>query len=67
MFNKDFYDKMMEVHSSMRHIVRWSEDHDEQDDIRFAETNKKVDWVTKMAWLGIGGLGALQIAIHFIK
>lgn len=67
MFNKDFYDKMMEVHSDMKHIRRWSEDHDEQDDIRFSETNKKVDFITRIAYMGLGGLAVIQVIIGFLK
>ena len=67
MFNQDFYDKMMEIHSDMKHIGRWTEEHDDHDDIRFNETNKKVDWIMKLVWLGIGGLGMLQVLIQFTK
>ena len=67
MYGKDFYDKMMEMHTDLKHMVKWAEDHDETDNNRFKETNAKVDWVTKIAWVGIGGLGMLQLFIHFIK
>lgn len=67
MFNKDFYDKMMEMHSNLKHMVTWSENHDEQDNERFREANKKVDMVTKVAYMGIGGLAVLQVVISFLK
>jgi hypothetical protein len=31
LFNKEFYDKMMEVHSDMRHLREWAIKHDEND------------------------------------
>lgn len=67
MFNKDFYDKMMEVHSDMRYMRQWSTDHERKDDDRYQENNKKIDWVTKVAYLGIGGLMVLQFVCNFIK
>ena len=67
MFGKDFYDKMMEMHTDLKHMVKWSEDHDETDNDRFEETNKKVDWVTKIAYMGLGGLAVMQVIISFIK
>lgn len=67
MFSKDFYDKMMEVHNDLKHMVKWSQDHDSQDSERFADANKKIDWVTKVAYMGLGGLAVLQVLIGFIK
>lgn len=67
MFNKDFYDKMMEMHSNVKHIVEWSEDHDEQDDARFIEANKKIDLNMKFMYMAMGGLLAVQIIVRMIK
>ena len=67
MFDQEFYDKMMEIHSDMKHIVRWSEDHDEQDDIRFDEASKKIDSNTRYVYMGLGGLMVIQAFLHFIK
>lgn len=67
MYDKEFYDKMMEVHNDIKHIVSWSKDHDDQDDKRFESVNKKVDWTTKVAYMGLGGLAVIQVLINFIK
>lgn len=67
MFSKDFYDKMMEVHNDLKHMVKWSKDHDERDDIRFNDTNKKVDWVTKVAYMGLGAIAVIEVLINVLK
>lgn len=67
MFSKDFYDKMMQMHADVRHMVKWSEDHDKTDNDRFNETNKKVDWVAKIAYMGLGGLAVIQFILSNIK
>lgn len=67
MFDKDFYEKMVEMHSDVKHVVKWLEAHDKEDDARFETTNKKVEFVTKTVYMGIGGLVVIQILITLIK
>lgn len=67
MYGKDFYDKMMEMHTDLKHMVKWAEEHDKSDDSRFDSMNKKVDWVSKIAYMGLGGLAVIQFIIQNIK
>ena len=65
MFNKDFYDKMMEMHNNIQHIAKWSESHNSQDDFRFKNLDNKIDWLFKSIYVGIGGLSVLQLIFSF--
>ena len=67
MYDKEFYDKMMEVHNDLRHLVSWTKEHDEKDNKRFEETNRKVDLVTKVAYMGLGGLAVINVLIGFLN
>ena len=42
-----------EIHSDMKHMIKWTDEHDRKDDSRFSEINKKLLW---------GGLAILVIA-----
>ena len=42
MFDQKFYDNMMGMCGDMKHLRKWSEDHDKDDKIRFAEINKNL-------------------------
>lgn len=68
MFDKEFYDKMMEVHGDLKYMKLWTESHDSADDERFKDANIKIDFISKMIWLGIGGLAVFQFFLYsFLK
>lgn len=56
-----------EIHCDMRHMVEWSKKHDEDDDERFSVVNKKSEWFSKIAYMGIGGLFVFQLVLKLIK
>lgn len=61
MFDKDFYDKMMEVHSSVGHIVKWNEAHQKQDDERHKENIVRITALEKSYWKFIGGFAVVAV------
>ena len=67
LFNKDFYDKMMEVHSSMKHLVEWSAEHSNDDNNRFVKVEQDIAWTKKHIYMGLGALAVVQIVIQFVK
>ena len=58
---------LTEVHTDLKHMVSWTKDHDSQDNKRFKDITVKLDWTTKMVYMGLGGLICLQFLFHFIK
>lgn len=61
-------DRMLtEVHSDMKHMVRWAEDHTKDDDTRFAVVTKDIDAGKKIVWSGIGIIITLEVMLKFFK
>ena len=67
MFDQDFYDKMIEMHANMKHMVEWSKKHDDKDDERFDKVNSDMSWTKKYIYMGLGGLAVLQVFVSFFK
>lgn len=68
--DKDWIERdrlLTETHTNVCHIVSWAKDHDKSDNERFQLANKRISWVEKVAYLGIGGLAVLNGLLHFIK
>ena len=68
--NQDQIDRdrmLTEVHTNVKHIVDWSKAHDEKDDTRFASIQSKVDWTTKICYIGIGGAIVINALLKFIN
>jgi len=61
-------DRMLsEIHSDVKHLSNWAREHDQSDNNRFEMVNKRVSWIEKVAYMGIGGLAILNILIKLIK
>jgi len=60
-------DKIIETHTDVRHIVDWAKAHDQSDNLKFEQANKRIGWIEKVAYMGIGGLALLNIVIRFVK
>lgn len=57
-------DRMLtEVHSDMKHLVEWSKSHDTLDNNRFKAASDRIDWLEKVAYLGIGGIVVMEVII----
>ena len=59
MFTRDFYDKMIEMHSDMKHIVKWAESHDASDKEIHEKLNTRVKSLEENQARVIGGAGVL--------
>ena len=60
-------DKIIETHTDVKHLVEWAKTHDKSDNDRFEAAFKRITWVEKTAYLGIGGLSVLSIILKMIK
>lgn len=61
LFNKEFYDNMMEMHSDMKHIRRWIEDHKSEDDARHAKIDERLKVIENDRAKIYGGASVLGI------
>lgn len=59
--------KQAEIANDVKHMVKWSESHDVEDQTRFKAANDKIDAVTRLVYMGVGGLVVVQLVINFIK
>ena len=58
---------LTEVHQDMKHLLSWTETHEQSDNSRFELANKRITWVEKVAYLGIGGLATLNIFLKLLN
>ena len=68
--DKDWVERdrlLTEVHSDVKHIVKWSIDHNKEDNDRFAVVTKEIESGKKILWGGVGIIGFLQLVSRFIK
>ena len=67
MFDKDFYDKMMETHTDIKYIRSWGESHDRLDIERFEAMDKRLRWAEKVLYCFIGVIGLFEFIARIIK
>ena len=65
MFNQDFYDKMMEVHADMRHLVKWAEEHDTNDKAVHDKLDGRIKSLENDRLKVVAGAGVLGIVGGF--
>ena len=65
-FDQEVYTKIIETHQDVKHIREWSNTHDKADNERFTIANKRIAWIEKVAYVGIGGLAALEFITKII-
>lgn len=58
---------LTEVHSDMKHLVKWSKDHNDDDNRRFALVTKEIEVGKKVLWGGVGVLAAVEFIMKLIK
>lgn len=66
-FEPDIRDKIIETHTDVKHLIKWSESHTKEDETRFEKINKDVDNGKKVVYGGIGGLMLLEFIMKFFK
>lgn len=68
---EDLYSKrdqiIGEMHSDLKHMVRWTSDHDIKDDARFNKMDNKLELVDKLLYGGIGIIVFVQFVLTVIK
>lgn len=67
MFNKDFYDKMMETHNDVKHLVRTVGHHINDDEVKFEQARKEREWLKRVAWLGCGIIITVNVILKLIR
>lgn len=65
MFNKDFYDRMMEMHTDVKYIAKWIEEHKKEDDVAHGDINSRLKVLEADRFKVIGGAGVLGIVGGF--
>lgn len=65
--NNEDHDVLIEIRSDVKHFKDWANRHDKIDTERFELANKRISWVEKIAYLGIGGLAMLNIFLNLFK
>jgi putative NADH-flavin reductase len=66
MFDKDFYDKMMEVHTNMKHLRDWAEKHDANDKQVHEKLDERVKSLEDDRLKVVGGAGVLGVFGGFL-
>ncbi len=67
MFDKDFYDKMIDTHQDVKYILDWNASHKKEDDTRYLEIKTKTEFLTKCVYVGIGGFAVLELLLNVLK
>lgn len=65
MYNQDFYDKMIEVHTDIKHITHWIEEHKKEDDTRHEHVEGRLRTLENDRMKVIGGAGVLGMVGGF--
>jgi len=60
-------DRMLsEIHTDMKHLTDWAKSHDQSDNNRFQIVEKRITWIEKTVWVGIGGLSLIMIVLKLV-
>ena len=59
--------KQAEIANDVKHMVKWSETHDKQDDNRFEKLEKNQLWQNKILYGGLGIIAFLGFMAKFVK
>lgn len=65
MFNKDFYDKMMEMHTDVKYIAKWIEEHKKDDDEVHTKFDGRIKVLENDRLKVIGGASVLGVVGGF--
>jgi len=56
-----------EMYADIKHMVRWTEEHDKKDDVRFSDVGKEFDFVKKFIYGGVGIFIFVEFVVKLIK
>ena len=66
MFDKEFYDKLMETHHDVKNILAWNEAHQKQDDARHADIDKRIGSLENSRLKVVGGASVLGAVVALV-
>ena len=66
LFNQDFYDKMLEVHTDIKYIKTWIEEHKVEDDTRHDGMDARIKSIEDDRFKIVGGATVLGIIGGFL-
>lgn len=66
MFDQDFYDRMMEMHTDVKYMRAWAKEHDESDDRTHDRLDRRIKTLEEDRAKVIGGAGVLGIIGGFL-
>ena len=58
---------LTEVHTNVKNMVEWSKKHDIHDDQRFVKVDSDIEWLKRLAGIGIGAILTINIILKLIK
>lgn len=58
---------LSEVHSDVKHILKWSEDHTKEDAERFDSIDKRIKWAEKILYGALGVFLFVEFLVKFSK
>ncbi len=59
--------KQAEIANDVKHMVKWSEEHDNDDTTRFDKMEKNLAWQNKILYGGLGIIGFIGFIAKFVK
>lgn len=65
--DSDQRDLIIEMHTDMKHMVKWTEAHDLKDDTRFDKIDKSNKWRDKLLYGALGIIAFIEFVTRFIK
>ena len=65
--NQEDHDLLIEINSDIKHILKWTTDHDKKDNDRFEAVNKEIGFHKKIIYGGLGIVAFLQFVMQFLK
>ena len=65
--NQEDHDLIIEINADVKHIKKWTESHQKQDDERHVEQQKQNKSYNRIIWLGGGILLAFEILFKFFQ
>ena len=57
-------DKIIDTHSKVSGIMKWTEGHDIKDDKRFDKIDKENQWRDKVLYGGLGGIAVITFLLN---
>ena len=60
-------DMLVEVHTDMKHLVKWTETHQVEDDERHKDIKKEIAWHSRILYGLLGAFALIEIMMKWPK